>query len=150
MRRIARLMRLPPEDWRLLFRAIGLIWAIRLGLWLLPFRNLRSLVDRRMARALKPPAEAPEVTYRRIRRVTWAVSRLSRYVPKATCLTQALTTQLLLYREGYPSRIQIGVGKGDNDKFQAHAWVEYEGWIVIGGRGAEMVTPITSLQNETT
>jgi len=147
MRRIARLIRTVSSERGLLWRTTCLLWSIRIGLWLLPFRLLRSLVARGMSGAVASPAEAPEATYRRIKRITWAVTRMSRYVPKATCLTQALTTQILLFREGYPSSVEIGVGKGPNNQFQAHAWVEYQGWIVIGGRGANMFTPITSLQD---
>ena len=55
----------------------------------------------------------------------------SRYVPGSTCLVQALAGQWMLLREGYPAQLRIGVSKAEG--FEAHAWVELEGKVLIGG-----------------
>ena len=55
---------------------------------------------------------------------------MSDYVPRATCLTQAITAQILLYRHNHPSKLKIGVLK--NDDFEAHAWLEINDKIVLG------------------
>ncbi len=65
--------------------------------------------------------------------IVWAVRHTSRLVPKATCLTQSLVVRLLLARSGHDSKIRIGVSNSDDGKFEAHAWVIYDGLIVIGG-----------------
>ena len=65
--------------------------------------------------------------------VAWAVSAGSRYTPSTSCLVQALAAQMLLNRRGYLSQLRIGVAKGDAGQFQAHAWVESDGRIIIGG-----------------
>lgn len=65
--------------------------------------------------------------------IVWAVRHTSRLVPKATCLTQSLVVRLLLARSGHDSRIRIGVSNSNDGKFEAHAWVLYDGLIVIGG-----------------
>jgi hypothetical protein len=68
----------------------------------------------------------------------------SRYVPRATCLTQALTAQMLLGWAGLNSRLHIGVRL--DGKFEAHAWVEGPGRIVVGGReGVASYVPILTL-----
>ena len=36
---------------------------------------------------------------------------VSRYLPGATCLTQALAAQALLTQSGFPSQVEIGVAK---------------------------------------
>lgn len=59
---------------------------------------------------------------------------MSRYVPAASCLTQALAMLVLLNRFGHSSELRIGVVKNDADRLKAHAWVECEGKIVIGSR----------------
>ena len=57
---------------------------------------------------------------------------MSRYVPAATCLTQALATRVLLSRLGQPAHLRIGVAKSKKGQLQAHAWVESQGKIIIG------------------
>ena len=49
------------------------------------------------------------------------------------CLTQALAGQVLLERYGYPALVHVGVTKkAKNGTFQAHAWLESDGKVVIG------------------
>lgn len=76
--------------------------------------------------------------------VAWAVHRVSRAVPGATCLTQALAAQLLLSRRGYPSRLRIGVAHAPGDGLRAHAWLESDGLVVLGGSGFEAFTPLSA------
>ncbi len=62
-----------------------------------------------------------------------AVQRAARVLPwHSTCLARALATQVLLRRRGVPSRIVFGVRRSPAREFEAHAWVEYDGAIVIG------------------
>ena len=61
------------------------------------------------------------------------VRRVSRRVPKATCLTQALSLQYLLARRRRHSKLRIGVGRQQGGVFRAHAWLETDHGIVIGG-----------------
>lgn len=63
---------------------------------------------------------------------------VSRYVPRATCLTQALTAQILLKRYGHPAELKIGVARGKAGELQAHAWVTSDGVVIIGGDEAEL------------
>jgi len=67
-------------------------------------------------------------------KVVWAVRVASRYMPgRVKCLAQALTAQVLLERRGYQTQLRIGVAKGEGGQLEAHAWVESQGRIVIGG-----------------
>ena len=43
-----------------------------------------------------------------------------------TCLEESLTLWYLLRRQGISARLRIGVRK-ENEKFEAHAWVEHGG-----------------------
>ena len=43
-----------------------------------------------------------------------------------TCLEESLTLWYLLRRQGIPACLRIGVRK-ENEKFEAHAWVEHGG-----------------------
>jgi len=95
----------------------------RVALWILPLRVVRRAV----ARAASVAPEAP------VDETVWAVKLTSDYVPRATCLTQALAVQALLSRSGYASRVEIGVAKEGAQAFEAHAWVMIGDQIVIGG-----------------
>ncbi len=71
--------------------------------------------------------------------IGWAVNVVSaRVLGDGTCLTQALTARQLLQVNGYPAELRIGVAKQADGKLAAHAWVESEGEIVIGGTAAEL------------
>lgn len=78
--------------------------------------------------------------------IAWAITVASRYIPRATCLVQGLATQVLLAREGIPSDLCIGVAREDPSLFEAHAWVETGGRIVIGGYRQDRYTRLTSFE----
>ena len=119
----------------ILLRALGLVCAIRLALWIAPFARLRTAVI-----SLAQP-HSGRTSYYSADELSWAVRAVSCYVPRATCLTQALALHILLRRESLPSRIRIGVSK-DAGHFEAHAWVESLDRVVIGDSGLQRYTPM--------
>jgi hypothetical protein len=145
MKRLRKFIRLQPTDRRLLIKAALLLGAIRLGLWLLPFQTLRSL----LARAAREPTGLPHAVQPSSDQIAWAVRVGSHYVPGAkTCLPQALVAQVLLERCGYPARLRVGVVKGGEGQLEAHAWVESQGRIVVGGSGVERYIPLSGLDGD--
>jgi Transglutaminase-like superfamily len=131
--RPVQFLRLSAADRNLWIRVVLVIWAIRLMLWLLPFRKVRELLTRLSRTSTDSRADQASVA-----RVVWAVRTASRYIPAATCLTQALATKLLLGRLGHHPTLRIGVARGKSGELQAHAWVEIEGKVVIGGAQASL------------
>ena len=129
MRALVRFGRLPRNRRALVVSAVWLVGAIRLGLWLVPFRFVHQSVERASKRAARRPPDAAQ----ELNDIVWAVTAVSRRVPGATCLTQALAGRLLMSRAGIPTQLQIGVARGENGALTAHAWVESNGQIVIGG-----------------
>ena len=76
--------------------------------------------------------DAPEkVDWTRIKNAVRAVRAVSRFVPGASCLTQAVAALLLIKAGGQQTELKIGVTK-DNREFKAHAWLEIGGQIIIG------------------
>ena len=132
---LKKFVHLPRAEKTLLVRAFFLVAAIRLGLWLLQFRVLRRL-------ALPKERSSNGVLW--MDRLIWAVQVVSRYIPRATCLTQALAAQALLARSGYESKLVLGFTKGEERPFEAHAWLEYGDQVVIGGPTVERYTPIAA------
>jgi len=66
-----------------------------------------------------------------VARLEWAVRAASRRIPMASCLTQALALQFLLFRGGRSSEIHIGVRKDAEAGFQSYTWVECEGRMLL-------------------
>ncbi len=144
MRRLLKFLSLPGADRRLIVTTALLVFSVRLALWLLPFRLLHQAVTR-MAGTPAPGKRADE---QMLARIAWAVTAVSRLVPLATCLTQALAVQVLLGRRGYPANLRLGVARDKAGRFQAHAWVESEGRVVIGGSAAylQLYAPLPALE----
>ena len=128
MKRLGKFLRLPSPERNLFVRALVIIWVTRLGLWLLPLRILPRIVSRTVTVVVPVPAQG-----RAAEEIVRAVARASRYVPSATCLTQALAAQALLARHGYAARLRIGIARPGPESLEAHAWVESQGEAVVGG-----------------
>jgi hypothetical protein len=142
MRRLRKFLSLSGIERRLLLSALFVTAGVRLGLWLLPFQTLRRLLSRRTQRAVAQRAReepAPE-------RITWAVRAASRYVPRATCLTQALAAWTLLTRNGYAAHVLFGVAKDRAKRLEAHSWLECQGRVLIGESNLSRYTPLITTE----
>lgn len=116
----------PREQKFLCFEAFLVVVLIRFSLWLLPFRRILEFTERYLARNFgKIPTGLKPLT------IAQTVSKAARRVPKASCLTQAFATRLLLGRRGISSTICYGA-KQVSGKFEAHAWVKVGSETIIG------------------
>jgi hypothetical protein len=113
-------------DRRLLFQSFCFLAGVRLGLWIAPAKLVSQSLSYNQS-----AADSGKNDWSAIRQVVSAVKFWSRFVPKATCLTQALATQRILRRRGQHCVVKIGVNRAVDD-LAAHAWIEIEGRIVIG------------------
>jgi hypothetical protein len=120
---------------RLLLVGGVVVACVRILLWLLPFKRVVWLVERTALRSARvAPIRLLEDTSIAM---AWAVTTAARYVPRATCLTQALAAQWLFAWFGHPTLLRIGVAKGNDTALRAHAWLEGEGRVVVGGESLE-------------
>lgn len=140
MTNLRKLIALPPAERRLLLGATLLLAVVRVGLWTLPLRAVYGLLGAMVRPGPRRAGPPP--------RISWAVTVGSVYVPRATCLTQALVAQALLRRHGLPAELRIGVGRGETGAFEAHAWVESDGKLVVGGPRAHVArfTPLPAVE----
>lgn len=115
----------------LLSALVTLISATRVLLFLLPLQLVVQILRRGAACGRRNIT----VSSRRRRRFSWAVRAVGkRLLPERPCLTQALVLQSLLRWYGdNSSELCIGVDKDGSGGLIAHAWVEYNGKILIGG-----------------
>src|SRR2546430_7975866 len=123
-----------------------LLVAVRLGLWIAPFASLR----RWTARLARPPDTSPGAVPLPAERIAWAVSAVGRRVPGGqNCLAQAVAAAILLGRHGYTPHVRIGLVRRGMRGFEAHAWVEQEGSVLLGGPDVSQFAPLPPFENET-
>jgi hypothetical protein len=141
MIRLRKFWSLSQTDRRFLLRAAFLVLRVRLMLWCLPLSGLRRLLEGEgHGRGGKNQAEASAME-----RIIWAVELAARYVPCATCLTQALACRKLMHQEGFAGELRLGVTKDEEGRFQAHAWLEQDGRVLMGGGRREQYTALDNL-----
>lgn len=115
---------------RLLCKSFLLTVGLRLLPRLLPFRKTLALVQRLASSSAASTARRPSMN-----RIIWAVTAAARRLAPTDrpCLTQALVLFILFRRHDYAADLYIGVRKNDHGELQAHAWVESNTRVVIGG-----------------
>jgi Transglutaminase-like superfamily len=64
--------------------------------------------------------------------ITSAGGTAARRIGSATCLGRALVVHTMLRRHGHAAVLRIGVRRDGAAPFEAHAWVECNGAVVIG------------------
>ena len=129
-RRAGKFRRLGPAEMWLTIRIVGLLSIVRIALWTMPFRKVQAFAARLGSRRVSPKAKrlSPQ-------QLTSLVSVGADYVPGASCLTQAFVARAILKRYGYEPVLRIGVARDPGGAFQAHAWVEMDGEVIIGQVG---------------
>ena len=108
----------------LLVKSLILIIFIRIFLYTFSFSTVKNISKK---------ISKPNNNYKdkiSIDDIVWAVQNMSIYVPRATCLTKAITGQIIFSKYNYHSKLKIGVKK--NNYFEAHAWLEIDGKPVLG------------------
>ena len=135
-----RLRAVRPARVRALARALVAVVVVRAGLRVLPFRWWDRIADQMPAARSARPAGASA------RDIARSVRRVSRYVPGATCLTQALAARMLLTRSGFASELMFGVARTAEGELRAHARLESDGVIVLGGAESGEYTPLAPVK----
>jgi len=123
---ISSFIKLPSRDKLVAIQALFWVILIRLMVWIFPFKFVQKRVQK-IASHLSSDSTSP-VSMSRLRVMIVIVSR---YVPRATCLVQALAGYILFSKYGYTTSIKIGV-LNENGEFEAHAWLENDNSVVLG------------------
>jgi len=132
-----KFIRLSSSD-RLLFLKIAtLLLATRFALLWVPYKTILDRFEV-LSRSPVERNQSPETIQQCIDSVIYLSNAAGRRVlGSRPCLPKALVVECLLQRRSINAVFQIGVTKGVNDRLLAHAWVEYQGEIIIGGRLSE-------------
>ncbi len=126
MKTIASFLKLGGDEKLLLINTLLLHWKMRILLWVLPFSHMQQRIKR-----LNDTRQDKSAHHFPLKKLIWAVNASTRYTIRSTCLTRALTAQILLARYHYSSTIEIGVAN-DEGEFAAHAWLVHGDEIVLG------------------
>ncbi len=146
MLKLHKFFGLTSEERRLLLTAAFLVGLVRVGLWLLPFPTVRRLLGR-LRRPAGADRRSDELSSERI---AWAVDVAGKRIPGGgNCLVQAFATQVLLDRRRRTSRLRIGVAKDAQGNLEAHAWVESDGIVIIGGSDVSRFVAFPAMEGET-
>lgn len=120
--------------------AAALIEA-RIELKVIGFRHRRWLDQSDTERQDGAPAKRREGSIS-AGEIAWAVRAMGAHIPGATnCLVRALALKYLLGIFGHDARLRIGAGYPDGGRFEAHAWVESGGHVLIGEFEAGQYAP---------
>ncbi len=128
MKDLLKFVSLPRSEKMTVLKAFFMVLRVRVCLWFFPSYSVKN----RLLAANGEKVKGRAADWAAVERTVASVERCSQYIPRATCLTKALSVFLLLQNMGQASNVRIGVEKDQHGRFRAHAWVEVEERIVIG------------------
>ncbi len=122
--RFRRFNVLDREARKLFFRAAALLPFVGLSLRIRGYKKTQAWLQKRLEKrdltTLAAPGELVDKTCRMVRAAG------NHGLTRCTCLEESLALWYLLGGQNISSRIRIGVRR-QAGKFEAHAWVEYQG-----------------------
>lgn len=125
-RRLRRAAALPPETWQTAVRVVPTVLAARVALQVLPYRTTVRLFAPTTRPRRSPSSARVKGT---LRVASWTGKT---FLADRPCLSQALAARWLLARDGYATDLKLGA-RHSADGIMAHAWLEHDGHVVIGG-----------------
>ncbi len=121
-------------QWRYFGAALLLLPRIDVRLRKNGYAPTRAWIDSEITKAQKARLFEDEMAFSRDVAIAVNVAG-RRSIWPTSCLRQALALRYFLGRYGIESELRVGVRGGQRD-FAAHAWVEKNGVVLIGGEYA--------------
>lgn len=126
-KRIGKWNTLPASGKLAFLKAAICLTLIKAGLTFLPFGSFRKVFQ-----WFTNSDTTQEFSRQQIDLIVWAVDTAANLLPfELLCLPRALATKFLL-RKAPALTLEIGVEVNPAKQFEAHAWVEKNGKIIIG------------------
>lgn len=123
---ISSFIRLPSREKLVAIQSLYWVFIIRIMIWIFPFYSVQKRVQKIAGNS------NPHINHSMsMSRLRLMIVVAARYVPRATCLVQALAGFILFSRYDYSTSIKIGV-LNENGEFEAHAWLEHDDIVVLG------------------
>lgn len=123
--------------------AFCLLLTVRLGLSLCSFKKVRGW-------ALRSPAGHERRTASiDFRRAIYLFNLATHFVPATTCLVKSTAGRRFFPRLGFDCRLCIGTRRDEQNRFEAHAWLEREGKAFIGNEVSSRFVLLYSPDDQT-
>ncbi len=126
-----RFMRLPEGERWLIVEASYYLLCAKLATLATPARTLLALGS--LDPATPTPAHRLASLPAEIAAAVKALDKTSYNRPFDNCLVRAVALRMLLARRDIPTDLHIGARKDERGHFAAHAWLTYQGTILVGG-----------------
>lgn len=141
MTKMLNFLKLNNSEKIILVKALLFLWIVRIMLSTLPFNFIHGIMKKFTKIQKNNKSQFSK------EKLIWTINVMSTFTPNASCLTRALSAQILLANYNYPSNIKIGVSKNEGE-FEAHAWLESDEKIILGKSHIEYV-PILKMGENT-
>lgn len=139
MEKILKFLQLHPKYQLIFIQAFAIQLAVRFALDLLPFYMILNILQRIKSVVLSDSKDNQNRTDKYshgnpplLEVLFWAVRATSSYIPGSYCLCQAISGHVLMAIKGLHSDMKIGVRIEQSSMMNAHAWLCYQGQIVVG------------------
>ena len=119
---------LSKSDRALLINAAFLLPIVATSLKTVGLRRTQSWLTRNSLGPMVPPTEQTRANARRAAQMVAVACR--RHPVRSGCLPRTIVLWSLLRRRGIDADVRIGVRCGNEDEFQAHAWLEWNGEVL--------------------
>jgi len=139
--KLCKAFALSASDWLLIAQATIWFAVVELGLRVLQLRTMLAILqDEKFSNR-----ESHDQSSVNPERAGYCVELASRLHPlDPTCLKKALVLYALLTRIGFDLQLLIGATKIEG-KLDAHAWLEHQGRVILGGLGHERYSTLCCL-----
>jgi hypothetical protein len=119
---------LSKSDRALLIKAMFLLPIVATSLKTVGLRRTQSWLTRNSLGPMVPPTEQTRANVRRAAQMVALACR--RHPVRSGCLPRTIVLWSLLRRRGIDADVRIGVRGANEDEFQAHAWLEWNGEVL--------------------
>jgi hypothetical protein len=147
--RLRKALGLSASDWLVIVQATLWFAVVEFGLRLLQLKTVLAILNGEKRSVRNSHSQPSVVASGSPERAAYCVELASRLHPlHATCLKKALVLYAVLTRGGFDVQLLIGAAKARTSteaKLDAHAWLEYEGRVLLGGPGRERYATLCSL-----
>lgn len=142
LNKIKRFLALDWQQKKLLLQAYFLLGRMRAAILTISFKRLSKSLQHHPELATLEPLNKAELKQAKI--IGRAVVTAARYTPwDSNCLAQVLTAQRMLAQNQIAGTFFLGAKK-DEQKLEAHAWLECDGLILTGEAGHENYTVVST------
>jgi len=139
--KLRKAFQLSASDWLVVIQAVGWFAVVEFGLRVLKLKTLLALLQSDTS----AERQGCDMASSKSKRMGYCVELASRLHPiRPTCLKKALVLLALLARRGVKAQVIVGTAKS-NGKLNAHAWIEHEGRLILGGPAKERYSPLCCL-----